>query len=483
MPDRITVIGAGFGGLATALRLAEHGVPVTVCERLSYPGGCASTFERDGYRFESGATLFSGFGEGQLFRRFIDRHAMDIAIDWLDPVVELRSPTLTLPIPRSRDAFVAQLAERATVPTPRLRAFFEAQHRVAEPLWRMLDDPSRLPPAPLGKLVARDTLSLFPWVGRSLESVLERYRVHEDAALRLYLDAVCQITVQCASRESEALFALGAMDYYFRGTAHVRGGIGKLAWALVEAIRRLGGEVLLANPVRGLRREGNAWHVETKEGVVASRVVAANLLPQNAVTLVEEGVRGRFVERLSRRVETGYGAAMLYRVVRAPEGAPGAASHLQLVAEPDRPLVEGNHVFCSFSGEDDEGRAPRGFRTLTASTHVDLPKLLSLEAEARAGHIEAVHARMRATLAGLAPEWEDIAHEITASPRTFERFTGRYAGFVGGIPRRAGLSNYRDLGSRALLPGLYLVGDSVFPGQSTLATAAGGLKLADALVA
>jgi len=53
------VIGAGFGGLATALELARGGASVAIFEALKYPGGCASTFTRRGHQFESGATLGS----------------------------------------------------------------------------------------------------------------------------------------------------------------------------------------------------------------------------------------------------------------------------------------------------------------------------------------------------------------------------------------------------------------------------------------
>ncbi|MEP0147317.1 MAG: FAD-dependent oxidoreductase, partial [Tateyamaria sp.] len=35
----VAVIGAGIGGLATALRLAHHGIRTTVLERHSAPGG------------------------------------------------------------------------------------------------------------------------------------------------------------------------------------------------------------------------------------------------------------------------------------------------------------------------------------------------------------------------------------------------------------------------------------------------------------
>ena len=61
------VVGAGFGGLGAALQLAEGGQKVLLLEALKYGGGCAATFKRGDYRFEAGATLFSGFSEGQLF--------------------------------------------------------------------------------------------------------------------------------------------------------------------------------------------------------------------------------------------------------------------------------------------------------------------------------------------------------------------------------------------------------------------------------
>lgn len=34
---------------------------MTVCESHTIPGGCAHSFERDGYKFDSGPSIFSGF--------------------------------------------------------------------------------------------------------------------------------------------------------------------------------------------------------------------------------------------------------------------------------------------------------------------------------------------------------------------------------------------------------------------------------------
>lgn len=51
------VIGAGFGGLAAAIRLGARGYRVTVFERLEQPGGRASRFRQDGFTFDAGPTI------------------------------------------------------------------------------------------------------------------------------------------------------------------------------------------------------------------------------------------------------------------------------------------------------------------------------------------------------------------------------------------------------------------------------------------
>ena len=54
---RAVVVGAGFGGLAAALRLRARCYAVTVLEATDQPGGRASVFERDGFKFDAGPTV------------------------------------------------------------------------------------------------------------------------------------------------------------------------------------------------------------------------------------------------------------------------------------------------------------------------------------------------------------------------------------------------------------------------------------------
>ncbi len=487
-PDAL-VVGAGFGGLAAALRLAELGADVVLCETLRYPGGCASTFSRKGYQFEAGATLFSGLGEGQLFQRWNESWNLGVRFDPLDPLVEFRTSQWSLDIPPDRDLFLRRFGALPGADGAQLARFFGTQRRVADALWKLFEDPTLLPPLG-GRSIAKHLGRSFKypavlrWMGHSLMDAVASHGLADWEPLRVYLDAVSQITVQASAAEAEAPFAMAAIDYFFRGTGHVHGGIGSLAWGLVEAIRRAGGRVTLANRVRGLRYDGE-WEVDTRQGSFRTPTVVANLLPQSLATMIDPGLDGVLAD-VEASVESGWGAAMLYLVVddaavRGPE-----AHHLQLVDDERAPFIEGNHVFCSVSAADETERAGDGQRTVTVSTHVPMRTLRDLDDEAQGEYVASIQARMRQTIERRAPELlVHAAFEMSASPRTFARFTGRHLGYVGGVPRRVGWHHYRPraLWPRQPIPGLYLVGDSVLLGQSTLAVALGGIRTAETVAA
>ena len=66
MKDRVdvVVIGSGIGGLCCAALCARAGREVLVLEAHTQPGGAAHGFQRQGYHFESGPSLWSGLTVG-----------------------------------------------------------------------------------------------------------------------------------------------------------------------------------------------------------------------------------------------------------------------------------------------------------------------------------------------------------------------------------------------------------------------------------
>ena len=53
------IIGAGVGGLASAIRLASLGLEVDLYESNAYPGGKLSDFQLEGFRFDAGPSLWT----------------------------------------------------------------------------------------------------------------------------------------------------------------------------------------------------------------------------------------------------------------------------------------------------------------------------------------------------------------------------------------------------------------------------------------
>ena len=80
------VIGAGFAGIATALRLRKLGYEVTLLERLESLGGRAQVFERGGYRHDAGPTVITApFLFDELFELFDEKLEDHLQFVPLDP--------------------------------------------------------------------------------------------------------------------------------------------------------------------------------------------------------------------------------------------------------------------------------------------------------------------------------------------------------------------------------------------------------------
>jgi phytoene desaturase len=80
------VIGAGFGGIAAALRLCAKGYEVTLMDRCTNLGGRAQVFERDGFRHDAGPTVITApFLFEELFELFGERFSDHVKLVPLKP--------------------------------------------------------------------------------------------------------------------------------------------------------------------------------------------------------------------------------------------------------------------------------------------------------------------------------------------------------------------------------------------------------------
>ncbi len=87
----VLVIGAGFGGIAAALRMRAKGYSVTLVDRLHAIGGRAQVFERGGFRHDAGPTVITApFLFDELFALFGERREDHLEFRPLDPWYRFR---------------------------------------------------------------------------------------------------------------------------------------------------------------------------------------------------------------------------------------------------------------------------------------------------------------------------------------------------------------------------------------------------------
>lgn len=96
-PKTAIIIGAGIGGLATAIKLARKGFHVTIFEKNAHVGGRCSQINREGHIFDPGPTMYLFIPLFEEFYRSIgENFRQHITLLPVDPIYQLNFPDNTI---------------------------------------------------------------------------------------------------------------------------------------------------------------------------------------------------------------------------------------------------------------------------------------------------------------------------------------------------------------------------------------------------
>ena len=268
------VIGAGFGGLAAAVRLGARGYRVTVLDKLDAPGGRAYVFREDGYMFDAGPTIITApFLLEELWTLAGRRMSDDIELREISPFYGIRfDDGSVFHCSRDADAMRAEVARFAPDDVAGYDRFMQKSRQIFEIGFEKLGH------VPFHKLadMARIAPDLLRFSGhRSVYSLVSRYVKDEKVRIALSFHP---LLIGGNPFSASSIYCL--ISYLERqwGVHFVMGGTGALVDGLAGLIEGQGGTVRCNAEVEEiLVEDGRARGVRLASGeTLASDIVVSN---------------------------------------------------------------------------------------------------------------------------------------------------------------------------------------------------------------
>jgi prolycopene isomerase len=486
----VIVIGSGIGGLVTATQLAAKGVKVLVLEKYLIPGGSAGYFEREGYRFDVGASMIFGFGEQgttNLLTRALA--AVKVKIETIpdDTQIHYHLPNnLDIKVDRSYEKFIQVLGDRFPHERQGIRQFYDECWKVFNCLNAIellsLEEFRYLMRVFFQNPMA--CLGLVKYLPQNVGDVAKRYI--RDPELLKFIDMECYCwSVVPADKTPMINAGMVFSDRHYGGINYPKGGVGKIAEMLVEGLEKAGSAIRY-----GVRVTQVIPKSKMKEGAIAVKLSNGEILTARRVVsnatrwdtfehLLKDEVMPSSEQRWRQRYQKSPSFMSLHLGVKMEAiPADSACHHILLEDWATMEKSEGT-IFVSIPTLLDPSLAPAGHHivhTFTPSWISDWEGLSASEYEHRK---EEAANKLITRLEQVFPTLsQNLDYQEVGTPRTHRRFLGRMDGTYGPIPQRKLLGLLGMPFNRTSIPDLYCVGDSTFPGQGLNAVAFSGFACA-----
>jgi phytoene desaturase len=308
---KVIVVGAGPGGLASALILASRGFEVDVFEKRDRVGGRNSCLEVDGFKFDVGPTfLMMKFLLDDIFEEAGARSEDHMKFLRLDPLYKVIFGDRSLSPSAEPEGTREQIERLFPGRSGGLDRFLAGEKaRFARIIPCLQRDYSSL-----GRMLSPTLMRALPYLGlgRSVFDVLKGYFGDDELALLFSFQSKY---LGMSAWKCPGGFAMLSFIEHAYGVYHVLGGLSEISVALAKVAQERGAHIRLRTPVRQLILDGRKVRgVELEDG---ERVECDDLILNadfgHAMTaLVPPGALHRYSRERVERMQFSCSTFMLY---------------------------------------------------------------------------------------------------------------------------------------------------------------------------